>query len=204
MTKTRLLLATNNAGKIRELVHLLEGIPLAITTPEDEGVVLDVEETGTTFEENAKLKAVAFAAASGLRALSDDSGLEVDALGGAPGIFSARYAGLNATSEQMVKYLLNKLNDVDWARRRATFRSVIAIAEPGGGGVEIFEGKCDGIISLEPHGTKGFGYDPIFYIPSLGRHMAELDLDEKNHVSHRGIAARRVIEFFKKEAYRKE
>ncbi|SVC25669.1 uncharacterized protein METZ01_LOCUS278523, partial [marine metagenome] len=101
MTKTRLLLATNNAGKIQELVHLLDGIPLAITTPEDEGVVLDVEETGSTFEGNATLKAVAFAAASGLRALSDDSGLEVDVLGGEPGIFSARYAGPNATSDQM-------------------------------------------------------------------------------------------------------
>ena len=203
MTKTRLLLATNNAGKIRELVNLLEGVPLSITTPEDEGVVLDVEETGSTFEENAMLKAVAFAAASGLRALSDDSGLEVDALGGEPGIFSARYAGPNATSEQMVKYLLSKLDGVGWATRKASFRSVIAIAEPGGGGIEIFEGKCDGIISLEPRGTKGFGYDPIFYIPSLGKHMAELDLDEKNRISHRGIAAGRVIEFFKREAIRK-
>ena len=123
---SKLLLATNNPGKIRELAVLLQDTPFTVTTPQDEGIVLDVEETGATFEDNATLKAVAFARASGLCTLADDSGLEVDALGGEPGVLSARYAGPDASDEDRVRYLLSKLEDIEWEKRGARFRSVVA------------------------------------------------------------------------------
>lgn len=194
-----LLLATNNAGKARELAALLDGVSVVITTPQEQGIVLEVEETGTTFEENAALKATAFATASGLLCLADDSGLEVDALGGEPGIRSARYAGPHATDDERVRYLLAKLEGIEWGRRQARFRAVLALAEPGGD-VQLFHGVCDGVITTEQHGAGGFGYDPVFYIPSLGKSMAELDADEKNRVSHRGQATRRVVEHLKRVA----
>ena len=196
---TKLLLATNNAGKIRELDALLQGTPFVVATPESEGIDLEVEETGTTFEENATLKAEAFARASGLCAMADDSGLEVDALGGEPGVYSARYAGPDATDEDRVRYLLSKLVDIEWEKRSARFRSVVALAHPDGE-VQLFEGACEGMVAYEPRGDKGFGYDPIFYIPKLGKHMAELDMEEKNGVSHRGMAARKAIEYLKAAA----
>ena len=196
---TKLLLATNNPGKIRELDSLLQGTPFVVATPESEGIDLEVEETGTTFEENARLKAEAFARASGLCAMADDSGLEVDALGGEPGVYSARYAGPDATDEERVRYLLGKLGDIEWEKRGARFRSVVALAHPDGE-VRLFEGACEGIVAFEPRGDKGFGYDPIFYIPNLGKHMAELDMDQKNGVSHRGMAARKAIEYLKAAA----
>ncbi len=196
---SKLLLATNNPGKIRELAVLLQDTPFVVTTPNEEGIVLDVEETGTTFEENATLKAEAFAKASGLCTLADDSGIEVDALGGEPGVYSARYAGPGATDEELVRYLLGKLEDIEWEKRSARFRSVVALAHPDGE-VRLFEGACEGIVAFEPRGAKGFGYDPIFYIPALGRHMAELDMEEKNGVSHRGMATRKALAYLKAEA----
>ena len=200
---TKLLLATNNPGKIRELTSLLQGTPFVVATPESEGLSLEVEETGSTFEENAILKAEAFALASGLCAMADDSGLEVDALGGEPGVYSARYAGPDATDEDLVRYLLGKLEDIEWEKRSARFRSVVALAHPDGE-VQLFEGSCEGIVAFEPHGAKGFGYDPIFYLPTLGKHMAELDMEEKNSVSHRGMAARKALEFLRAAAEQKE
>ena len=200
---TKLLLATNNPGKIRELTSLLQGTPFVVATPESEGLSLEVEETGSTFEENAILKAEAFARASGLCAMADDSGLEVDALGGEPGVYSARYAGPDATDEDLVRYLLGKLEDIEWKKRSARFRSVVALAHPDGE-VQLFEGSCEGIVAFEPHGAKGFGYDPIFYLPTLGKHMAELDMEEKNSVSHRGMAARKALEFLRAAAKQKE
>ncbi len=200
---SKLLLATNNPGKIRELAALLEGTPFVVTTPNEEGIALEVEETGATFEDNAILKAAAFAQASGLCTLADDSGLEVDALGGEPGVYSARYAGPDATDEERVRYLLSKLEDIEWEKRSARFRSVVALAHPDGE-VRLFEGACEGIVAFEPRGAKGFGYDPIFYIPSLGKHMAELDMDDKNGVSHRGMAARKALDYLKAEAQGKE
>ena len=199
----KLLLATNNPGKIRELTSLLEGTPFVVATPESEGISLDVEETGSTFEDNAILKAAAFARASGLCAMADDSGLEVDALGGEPGVYSARYAGPDATDEELVRYLLGKLAGIEWKKRSARFRSVVALAHPGGE-VQLFDGACEGIVALEPRGDKGFGYDPIFYIPDLGKHMAELDMDEKNGISHRGKAARKALEYLKAAAMQRE
>ena len=194
MSSPRILLATNNAGKVRELVVLLAGSPFEVATPSDEGIALDVEETGDTFEENAVLKARAFAEASGLLSIADDSGLEVDALGGEPGVRSARYAGPEASDEDRVRYLLGKLEGVEWERRSARFRSVVALAYPGGE-IRLFEGACEGMVAFESQGDKGFGYDPVFYIPSLDMHMAELELEEKTRMSHRGQATRRAVEF---------
>jgi XTP/dITP diphosphohydrolase len=188
----KLLLATNNQGKISEFLALLAGTPVDLTTPRQEGLSLDVEETGATLEENAALKALAFSRASGLTALADDSGLFVDALGGEPGVNSARYAGLGATDEQRVALLLRNLSQVPAPRRTASFRCVIAIATPDGA-VHYAKGECHGIISQRPIGEKGFGYDPVFYFPDLGKTMAELDSEAKNAVSHRGRATRAAL-----------
>jgi XTP/dITP diphosphohydrolase len=185
----KLLLATNNEGKIRELQALLADLGVDATTPRQEGLAVEVEETEPTFEGNARLKAQAFAKASGLLSLADDSGLEVDALGGEPGVRTARYAGDNATDEQRVAYLLKKMEGVPWEKRTARFRCVVAIAGPTGP-VHYAEGEVRGYIATEPHnGPYGFGYDPIFYVPESGKCLAEIPLAEKNRISHRGRAA---------------
>ncbi len=188
----RLLLATNNAGKVREYRSLLEELPLELVLPGELGIDAGVDEVGKSLEENARLKATVMAARSGLLALADDSGLEVDALGGEPGPLSARYAGEGASDKERVEYLLAKLKGVPWEKRTARFRCVIAIAKPEGE-VELCSGECHGFIAFEPKGERGFGYDPIFYFPGLDKTMAELPLDIKNRVSHRGEAAREAV-----------
>ena len=188
---TRLLLATNNRAKTREYRMLLEGILYELVTPAELGVEVVVAEAGATMEENAIAKATAYAQATGLLAFADDSGLEVDALGGEPGVRSARYAGPEASPEELIRYLLDKLKGVSWEKRQARFRCVIALAQPEGG-VELYCGECPGIIALEPRGQFGFGYDPVFYLPELGKTMAELEPERKNEISHRGRAARAV------------
>lgn len=188
-----LLLATNNTGKLREYRRLLHGIPFAIVTPSDIGLTTDVNETGTTFEENAILKATMMASASNLLTLADDSGLEVDALGGAPGPLSRRFAGENATDAERINLLLAKLKGAPDKNRTAQFRCIIAIAEPTGR-VDLCSGNCQGIIIDKPRGTNGFGYDPIFYLPELGKTMAELTISEKNKISHRARAAEQAKE----------
>jgi XTP/dITP diphosphohydrolase len=187
----KLLLATTNQGKAREYQALLKGIPFDILTLSDAGITRDVNETGRTYEENARLKAVTFAKESGLLTMADDSGLEVDALGGAPGIRSARYAGEGATDADRNKYLLEKLKNVPENRRTARFVCVIAIATPEGK-VTIFKGECRGFITTAPRGTQGHGYDPVFYVPEPGKTMAELTMEEKNRVSHRARAAEKT------------
>ena len=187
----RLLLATNNAGKAKELRILLQGIPFEIVTPKEIGIVTEVEETGTTYAENARLKACTLARESGLLTLADDSGLEVDALHGEPGVMSARYAGKNASDADCVKYLLSKIKDVPKEQRTARFRCVIAIAKQDET-VEFCEGECKGLIAFEPCGKNGFGYDPIFCFPKYGRTMAELPVEIKNRISHRGRAAQKA------------
>jgi XTP/dITP diphosphohydrolase len=152
---------------------------------------MDVEENGTTYAENARLKACALAAVSGLLSLADDSGLEVDALNGEPGVMSARYAGKSASDAERVNYLLSKLKNIPKGKRTARFRCVIAIASHGGQ-VEFCEGECNGIIAIEPCGKNGFGYDPIFCFPKYGKTMAELPIDIKNRISHRGRAAQKA------------
>jgi XTP/dITP diphosphohydrolase len=186
--KPMLLLATTNQGKQREYRSLLQGIPFEIVTPADAGIDAEVAEIGKTFEENATLKATTLAAISGLLSLADDSGLEVDALGGEPGALSHRYAGDNATDTDRVDFLLAKLKDVPEMQRTAQFRCVIAIAEPHGR-VELCSGICRGVITAVPRGNQGFGYDPIFFVPELGKTIAEMTLEEKNLISHRARAA---------------
>ena len=185
----KLLLATNNPGKAAEFRQLLEGCGWEIVTPAELGLTLEIEETGQTYTENATMKAVEYAKASGLVTLADDSGLEVDALGGRPGPLSARYAGPDRTDEERVRALLEELAGVPDEQRTARFRAVIAIAEPGGR-VELAGGTVEGRIAHEPRGENGFGYDPVFLLPERGMTTAELPPDEKNAVSHRGAAAR--------------
>lgn len=187
----KLLLATKNQAKAREYLLLLHGMPFELTTPAEEGIEIEVDETGKTMEENATLKATAYASQSKLLTLADDSGLEVDALGGEPGPLSARYAGAHASDRERIDRLLARLEGIPWERRTARFKCVIAIASPGGR-VELCQGECQGILALSPKGEGGFGYDPIFYLPELGKTMAQLSIEEKNEVSHRGKAARRA------------
>ncbi|MEX1253609.1 MAG: XTP/dITP diphosphatase [Dehalococcoidia bacterium] len=187
----RLLIATNNPGKVAEFRQLLDGCGWELVTPAELGLNLEVEESGQTYSENARIKAEAYAQASGLVTLADDSGLEVDALGGRPGIFSARYAGPDRTDEERVQTLLQELSDVPDEQRSARFRAVIAIAEPGGP-VELTEGTVEGRIAREPRGANGFGYDPVFLLPERGLTTAELPPGEKHAISHRGVAARKA------------
>jgi XTP/dITP diphosphohydrolase len=194
----KLLLATNNKGKAREYKNLLSGVPFELVTPAEVGISTEVAEVGKSFEENARLKATTLARESGLLALADDSGLEVDALGGEPGTLSARYAGEGASDEDRANYLLTKLEGVPQEKRTARFRCVIAIATPEGD-VELCSGECDGFIALEPRGEGGFGYDPVFYLPELGKTMAELPLETKNKISHRGRAAQKASQLLKEK-----
>ena len=192
----QLLVATRNSGKVREYSQLLNGIPFEVTSLEQAHVVEEVEETGDSFEENARLKAQVYGALSGLVTLADDSGLEVDALGGAPGVKSARYAGHGASDAERMALLLKNLQGVAWEDRVARFRCVIAIARPSGE-VDTVAGVVEGVIQYEPKGKHGFGYDPVFYLPDLGRTMAELSLEEKNDLSHRAEAARKAVQLLK-------
>ena len=185
---TTLVLATQNPGKVREFAELLvtAGLHARVIGLREAGVSAP-EETGTTFRENAVLKARHAAATSGQLALADDSGLEVDGLNGAPGVYSARYAGPNADDEANRQKLITALEAVPDAARTARFRCALAIAGPDGA-VEVVEGVCEGTISIEPRGTNGFGYDPLFVLPERGQTMAELTPAEKNAISHRARA----------------
>jgi len=187
----KLLLATNNQAKVYEYRSLLHNPAYELVTLAEEGITTVVDEVGESLEENARLKATSLATESRLLALADDSGLEVDALGGEPGRLSARYAGEGASDGDKVNYLLSRLKSVPWTERSARFRCVIAIATPDGE-LEFCSGECRGIITFEPKGEHGFGYDPVFYLPQLDKTMAELPLEIKNQVSHRGQAARKV------------
>jgi XTP/dITP diphosphohydrolase len=210
----QLLIATNNKGKIHELQDLLTGMKIDLITPSQIGLDLDVIEDGLTYAENATRKAVAFAGASGLISLADDSGLEVDALNGKPGLYSARYGstdGKKLSDAKRRKFLLNKLSDKTrpWTAR---FRAVIAIAIPEAlwnqaarrlnsreqaPRIQIFEGTCEGEIIPEERGSNGFGYDPIFLFPEFSKTMAELSMNEKNRLSHRAkavMSAKEILE----------
>lgn len=189
--KPKLLIATNNKGKLKEIQAILQDLDLELVTPADFGLELDVEEDGKTYSENAIKKALAFSAASGLMALADDSGLEVDALGGRPGLHSNRFGPQPSTEASRRAYLLQSLNGIPrpWAAR---FRATVAIAGPGRG-VKTVEGVCRGEIIPVERGAGGFGYDPIFRLEGLEKTMAELDMVEKNRLSHRGQAVRNAI-----------
>lgn len=187
-TRLRLLIASANRGKVSEYRDLLDGLDCELLSLGDAGIDGDIAETGSTYEQNARLKAVEYAARSGLLTLADDSGLEVEALGGEPGVRSARYAGEHADDAKRVAHLLEKLKGVPAGMRGACFVCVIAIATPQGD-VTICRGECPGSIALEPRGDRGFGYDPVFLLPDLGLTMAQLPPDVKNRLSHRGRAA---------------
>jgi len=192
----KLLIATHNAGKKREYARLLSGLGIELVTLDDLGIAEAIEEDGASYAENALLKARGYCAAQGLLTLADDSGLEVDALDGAPGLLTARYAGEDATDKERYQLLLEQLRGVPDARRAARFRCVIALAWPDGR-TQIAEGTCEGHITHEPRGAHGFGYDPVFYLPEYGCTMAELAPEVKNRISHRARAAAAVREILR-------
>ena len=183
-----LLLATSNQHKLEELRAILSDLPFKLLSLKDLQVDMEVEETGATFAENAELKARAYAQASGMLTLADDSGLEIDALGGAPGVRSARYLGRETTYEERFRKIVEQLNGLPMDQRTARFRCVIALADPSGS-TRIVEGVIEGVIADVPRGKNGFGYDPIFFVPELGKTLAELAPEQKNRISHRGRAA---------------
>jgi len=193
----KLLLATNNQAKVQEYKSLLSDLPCKLVTLVELGIKIAVDEVGESLEENARLKATVSADRSQLPTLADDSGLEVDALGGEPGRLLARYAGDNASDKERIDYLLSRLKGVPGEKRTARFRCVIALATPDGK-VGFCSGECEGLITFAPRGEHGFGYDPIFYLPEFDKTMAELSLAQKNQVSHRGKAARQVYQALKK------
>jgi XTP/dITP diphosphohydrolase len=199
----KLLVATRNPGKLREFQQLLDQPGLELVTLDQVGIQDDVEESGETIAENARLKALAYARQSGMLVLADDSGLEVDALGGEPGVYSKRYAGGGKTDADRNAFLLDTLSAVPPGGRTARFRCVIVIADASGRTWES-EGTCEGVIAFEARGTNGFGYDPIFVVGERGKHLAELSDDDKNRVSHRGRAAQGAREILARIAEARE
>ena len=193
----RLLLASTNPGKIKEYRLLLAGLDYQITTLAECGVSKVATESGNSYEQNARSKAVTYAKLSQLVTLADDSGLEVDILSGEPGIHSARFGGKDATDADKVRALLARLGGIPWEKRTARFKCVIAIATPEGQ-LELCHGECQGLIAFEARGENGFGYDPIFYLPEMGKTMAELPLEIKNKISHRGQASQKAEQVLKR------
>ncbi|MBS0183621.1 MAG: XTP/dITP diphosphatase [Nitrospira sp.] len=191
-----ILLATRNPDKVRELAILLGDLGVRIRTLADFPTAPEVDENGTTCEANALKKAREIASATGLPSVADDTGLEVDALGGRPGVFAARYAGERATYEDNCRKLLKELDGVPPARRTARFITVAALVMPGGY-VRVAMGTLAGVIAEEVVGTQGFGYDPVFFVPELGRTLAELTAEEKNRISHRAKAFRSMADILR-------
>ncbi|HYT35735.1 MAG TPA: RdgB/HAM1 family non-canonical purine NTP pyrophosphatase [Ktedonobacteraceae bacterium] len=183
-----LLLATRNLHKLEEFRAIFSDLPLRLLSLRDLQLAIDVEETGTTYAENAELKARAYAQVSNMSTLADDSGLEIDALGGAPGVQSARYLGSETSYEERFRVILELLKGLSLDQRSARFRCVIALVEPLGN-IRMVEGVVEGVIAEGPRGTNGFGYDPIFSLPELGKTFAELEPEYKNRISHRARAA---------------
>ncbi len=196
MSKQQLVMATGNMGKVRELRELLRDLPVEVMTSKEAGFHDTIEETGATFAANAKLKADAVCQALGTWAIADDSGLEVDALGGAPGVYSARYAGENANDEVNNQKLIQAMSGVD--KRSGRFVSEVALARPGEQTV-TFRGECSGVITTKPAGQGGFGYDPLFLVPEYGQTYAELPLEIKNKISHRAKAMQQLIHYLRLE-----
>lgn len=190
---TKLLVATHNRGKVKEFAEMLADLEIEWLSLDDVGVTEDVEETGSTFRENSVLKARAYAAATGLLTLADDSGLEVDALNGAPGVYTARYGGVGLTAVQRYHKLLEAIQHVPEPQRTARFRCVIVVANPHGDILGESEGVCEGQIAIAPAGDGGFGYDPVFYLSQFGQTMAQLTPGEKHKISHRGQAVQAIV-----------
>lgn len=193
-----IILATNNKSKVKEISEMMSGNDITFVSLADAGINVEVEETGTTFEENALLKAREICKLSGKPTISDDSGLEIDALDGAPGIYSSRFMGEDTSYDIKNNALIEKLENVADPDRTARFRCCMALVLPDGREF-VTEGAMEGIIAREPKGINGFGYDPILFIPEYNRTSAELSSEEKNNISHRGEALRKMIEVIKKE-----
>lgn len=189
----RVLIATKNRGKVKEFEQLLHKHGIRVHSLLDVADTVDVEETGTTFAENAILKAETISRQYGETVLADDSGLMIDALDGRPGVYSARYAGDPGNDEANIDQVLNELKGVSLGKRTAQFVCVLAATVPGER-TATFVGRCDGLITRERAGKSGFGYDPIFYLPGKGKTMAELTPSEKNSVSHRSAALKELME----------
>ena len=189
----RLVLATHNGGKIRELKEILSELPAELASLADLGLAEETEETGNSYAANARLKATAICRLTGWPTLGDDSGLEVDALGGRPGVHTARYAGPAATNPDRWAKVLGELRHTPWPERTARFRCAMALVRPGLP-PQIVEGVCEGMIALAPSGAGGFGYDPIFYLPEYGCTMAALNEGIKNQISHRARAGQKAKE----------
>ncbi|MCQ4573990.1 MAG: XTP/dITP diphosphatase [Candidatus Brocadiales bacterium] len=189
----QILIGTTNPHKLKEVREILRDLPVELISPEKLAQLPEIIEDGHTFSENAVKKAVEWAKATGYCTMADDSGLEVDALGGEPGVFSARYGGKNTTYEDNNIKLLNALEGVPTARRTARFHCTIALARPEGL-IFVVEGECAGIIAEGPRGSHGFGYDPVFYVPECGKTFAELGPEIKNQMSHRTRALKKFGE----------
>ena len=189
--KQIIVLATTNQGKTREINALLKGFPVEIKNLNDFGPIPEVIENGKTFDDNAYKKASFTARVLGYPAMADDSGLCVEALDGAPGVYSARYAGENAKDADNVNKMLDDLKDKE--NRNASFKCVISIAVPTGAAL-TYEGECQGIITQEPAGDNGFGYDPLFFYPEFNKTFAQLSIQEKGSVSHRGKALKEIAD----------
>ncbi len=188
--RLRLLLATRNRDKVEEIREALAGLEIELITVDELGPLPEVIEDQDTLQGNAIKKAATLASISGLLALADDTGLEVDALNGAPGVYSSRFSGENATYTENVAKLIREMEGIPEAQRTARFRCVIAVASADR--VETVDGVCEGMITTAPQGSGGFGYDPVFLVPSSGKTFAELSLAEKNRISHRGRALQRA------------
>lgn len=196
MSKPRLVVASHNQNKIREIAELTAALGIRVLSPKDLGGGPSVEENGQTFRENAEKKALALAAFAAEWVLADDSGLEVDALGGAPGVHSARFAGEPPCDRRNNAKLLRELAGLQLEQRGAQFRCVLALASPQGD-LHFSEGVCRGLIGLEPRGRGGFGYDPLFLLPEYGRTFAELAPQLKNKISHRALAMQGMLKILK-------
>jgi non-canonical purine NTP pyrophosphatase, rdgB/HAM1 family len=190
---TQVLIASNNQGKIREIKTLLADFDVRIRTLKDLGITVDVPETGTTFKENASLKAEALSKKTHLITIADDSGLSVDVLNGEPGIFSARYSGPEKDSERNIDKLLRKLEGVPMTQRAAHFSCTLALSIPGEA-THFVVGRCDGVITMARHGTDGFGYDPVFLVSDEKETFAEMGDEKKNQISHRALALKQLRE----------
>ena len=193
MQLEKLLVATHNRGKVREFADMLTEFEVTWASLDDVAVTMDVDETGTTFRENSVLKARAYAAETGMLTLADDSGLEVDGLDGAPGVYTARYGGASLSHRERYELLLENLEGVPWEARTARFRCVITLADPSGEILAEAEGVCEGLIAMSAAGSGGFGYDPVFYLPSLQKTMAEVETAVKHQISHRGLALKALL-----------
>lgn len=194
--KMRLIAATGNRGKLEEIAQILSRFPFDIVSMAEAGVTGGIEETGGTFEENALIKARQVWSITEGIVLADDSGLEVDCLGGAPGVYSARYAGVGASDEDKNRKLLEALEGVPINERAARFVCAAAVILPDGREL-VARGTCEGLIALKPEGSNGFGYDPLFYVPAFGMTIAQMDDETKNSISHRGYALRKLADMLK-------